>query len=1576
MRRSSWLVPMFVFGALCLSLLNGDVVRGASNPAALIPEVSYLQGRVYAGMVGDQSQPLEGVSVELWASNNPYPDTGTFVDSTATNVDGWYQLVVPDTPVYEFYKIRQVNLAGYASVGATSVDGIVHSADWIEFVYPLGGQDLTGNKFWDMPPSEDFMLQGRVYDGQVGDESVPLGGTMVELWGSYNPYPNSGEILITTTTTVEGWYGLTLPPETVYEYYHIRSVNLPGYESIGATSVDGTVRTADWIEYAYPLDGLTLTGNKFWDRVTSTAQGPDLQVSGVWAEGGSICYQGWNAGDQEAPAGHTTELFIDSFSVDTHFVDLPVPAGGSWSACFEFSWSCSLETDLISVLTDSGNVIEESDEENNLWEQSWTCDTTPPQIVAGPDVIDIGSDYALIAWETDEESDARVLYGDLAGEYPYEAGDAGFSNAHEVYLDGLLPAHTYSYIVESRDASGNLGASRTRYFRTLALPDGQDPTITLEAQSLLFETAAITATVQDNIGVDRVVFIIDGQEVFVDYSEPFSYAFDSNVYTNGEHTVSAQAFDLAGHQGDDSLPINVANLNDASAPNVSITSPTQNSTVSGITDVKASISDDTGIVSARFYVDGDYRQFEPFDVNNPPKNATVTFSWDTRGEANGSYRLAVQAYDLDGKETTATVDVVVNNVAPAPPPSPSWLEVVDQMVLRNQNKFVVLLSVKNTGDAAARNIKIFHGMQGFQPIETQTPVATITTEANPNASYTYADIRPKTEIAPGETRAFTYNVVPLLTSPNPSTPSIGYFIDLYWDSASQTGYHNFVQAPVAKTFNGLTIPQAHAAALKTVDYLIVTNPYRLFALYNPTYSQGASTQRKQVNQLLSSMAELAFYKKGALGYNTTYNSESLRDLIKVGGNWSSKFVPGWTSNGYLLIVGETDIVSAWWRYYGTQYTTRGDLDFITSFTDYPYASTFGEEIRPELNIARLIGNNAYYLRLPILTSLKLFQGETGYSYDGLLKLAANGFPKCMSGGCDEIYFKKEVDNVVKVLPGPIVGLKTPDLAVYDLQGKIDITATEAAIYNTFFANTPNQDVVFLAGHGNGGSWDTITVGDVHSQALPFGNANPLVFASSCSTASYPSGTSLAEAFLNRRAGAYLGAINVGACYKNHVCPHADTFFSQWKNTKPISQALRDTKNKIGSGFHDRYWAGIYNLFGDAKFGGSETSGVTQAQTRSAQEAPRNGPIGPVLVEIPAVEINSTAAYDSARIPGGQLTMEVGQPAVPFYPLVFEYPSGTQIQDVSMTWRSDPEIYPGLNLLTTTLALAGEVQLLPGSTVLETATWPEIDYEWQVFENPLTTTLMLSVYPFQYDRTAQTGTFYPQYEFNIQAVESQVEISSLETDRSIYMPGEAVNINLAITSAAEAPFDGVVRATIYEAASGENVAGLPVHTLSKLTGYAGFSDVWDSGESPQGDYSVRVDVLDENGVLLDTAVDSFQVGYRSIEPVSLSASEKRINPGDMLTIDMQFENTGTAPITGTVILEVHSLQSGLLERFEIPTPEIQPGEVLPVGSTWDSGDAPSGMLEIIGYVKYAGRSSDVFSTDTVISHQLYLPQIEN
>lgn len=104
-------------------------------------------------------------------------------------------------------------------------------------------------------------------------------------------------------------------------------------------------------------------------------------------------------------------------------------------------------------------------------------DKIPPVITAGPTVIYVGHDRALIEWQTDELADGFVDYG-ITAAYGATASHAGFLTLHQVMVTGLNAGTTYNFRVQGTDPYLNgptLSANAT--FLTLATPDVSGPIV-------------------------------------------------------------------------------------------------------------------------------------------------------------------------------------------------------------------------------------------------------------------------------------------------------------------------------------------------------------------------------------------------------------------------------------------------------------------------------------------------------------------------------------------------------------------------------------------------------------------------------------------------------------------------------------------------------------------------------------------------------------------------------------------------------------------------------------------------------------------------------------------------------------------------------------------------------------------------------------------------------------------------------------------------------------------------------------------------------------------------------------------
>ncbi|MDP2905412.1 MAG: Ig-like domain-containing protein, partial [Candidatus Omnitrophota bacterium] len=103
---------------------------------------------------------------------------------------------------------------------------------------------------------------------------------------------------------------------------------------------------------------------------------------------------------------------------------------------------------------------------------------------------------------------------------------------------------------------------------------------------------------------------------------------------------------------------------DTTPPQVSITAPVNNSTISGSVNIQATATDNVGVTKVEFYVDN--------SLKSTDTAAPYAYSWDTTSATNANHALKVIAYDAKNNSKQAQINVTVNNaVLPPPPPPPA-----------------------------------------------------------------------------------------------------------------------------------------------------------------------------------------------------------------------------------------------------------------------------------------------------------------------------------------------------------------------------------------------------------------------------------------------------------------------------------------------------------------------------------------------------------------------------------------------------------------------------------------------------------------------------------------------------------------------------------------------------------------------------------------------------------------------------------------------------------------------------------------------------------------------------------------
>ena len=134
----------------------------------------------------------------------------------------------------------------------------------------------------------------------------------------------------------------------------------------------------------------------------------------------------------------------------------------------------------------------------------------------------------------------------------------------------------------------------------------------------------------------------------------------SNLTSDTTFTISCS--NSAGSDSD-SVTVTVGAAPDTTAPTVSITSPSNGSTISGTKTFSASASDAGGIASIVLRI-GSSNKKTCFNTNS------CSYSWNTTSGSNGSYTLRATATDNAGLSNSDTHSVTVSNSSGSPVPDP------------------------------------------------------------------------------------------------------------------------------------------------------------------------------------------------------------------------------------------------------------------------------------------------------------------------------------------------------------------------------------------------------------------------------------------------------------------------------------------------------------------------------------------------------------------------------------------------------------------------------------------------------------------------------------------------------------------------------------------------------------------------------------------------------------------------------------------------------------------------------------------------------------------------------------------
>lgn len=205
--------------------------------------------------------------------------------------------------------------------------------------------------------------------------------------------------------------------------------------------------------------------------------------------------------------------------------------------------------------------------------------------------------------------------------------------------------------------NGNIVTSVT----TSVTVDRDPPFVTIQAPTpgqIVASTTTITTDVTDNNNVQEVRIVLDGNGVLKTLnSPPYTYEWDTRSVSDGDHTITVEAYDGAHNRTQEVRTVTVHNAavpSDTAPPAVTINAPHLDETVTATLDVWVSAEDRSGVQFVEFFIDGVFQS----------RDQVAPYEWtlDSTTVSNGTHRLKIVSRDVLGNEGEAELNFVIKNV--------------------------------------------------------------------------------------------------------------------------------------------------------------------------------------------------------------------------------------------------------------------------------------------------------------------------------------------------------------------------------------------------------------------------------------------------------------------------------------------------------------------------------------------------------------------------------------------------------------------------------------------------------------------------------------------------------------------------------------------------------------------------------------------------------------------------------------------------------------------------------------------------------------------------------------------------
>jgi len=114
-----------------------------------------FSGHAYHGAKGDESTPLAGIQLQLWAFDECSGGDGELLRTPVSDASGYYSAYVENgNPKYwSRFELRVIDSGALASVGPITADGQILDDNTVEWCQPTSGTHKTDWFFMEPTPT-------------------------------------------------------------------------------------------------------------------------------------------------------------------------------------------------------------------------------------------------------------------------------------------------------------------------------------------------------------------------------------------------------------------------------------------------------------------------------------------------------------------------------------------------------------------------------------------------------------------------------------------------------------------------------------------------------------------------------------------------------------------------------------------------------------------------------------------------------------------------------------------------------------------------------------------------------------------------------------------------------------------------------------------------------------------------------------------------------------------------------------------------------------------------------------------------------------------------------------------------------------------------------------------------------------------------------------------------------------------------------------------------------------------------------------------------------------------------------